>query len=97
MNGRGQVPSGARAPSAEEIAAEVRGALDGMKAEVTKPIDVIGKVEAEITGQPGGAITIKVEGPGQITGNTVRGTGHAASVGTSMPAARYNPRNEGGR
>jgi TP901 family phage tail tape measure protein len=56
-----------------------------LKATVAEPIDVTGKVEAEITGQANVGVTIKIDGPGTVTGMTTSSSGNIkTSVGTSM-------------
>lgn len=61
-------------------------AVDGSRvtAKVEQPIDVTGKVQAELQGKADVSVSIKVQGPAVVTGQGVTASGHIrGSVGTS--------------
>ncbi len=93
----GTVPHRLPPPRPEGIGAsgkiEATVKPDQITAKVTEPVDVTGKVEAEITGAAQVAVTVKVEGGGQVTNMSASSSGNVrASVGTSMPHIKAGPR-----
>ena len=59
-------------------------AFQKLTAKVETPIDVTGKVRAELEGKADVNVTVKVEGDGRVTQQGIRASGHVrGSVGTS--------------
>lgn len=57
-----------------------------IEAVVSQPVDVTGKVEAEVVGQANVTVRVAVDGPGRVTGMSADSIGNIrANVGTSMP------------
>lgn len=58
-----------------------------------RPVDVTGKVEAEVKGQATVNVRVQVEGPGRVVGMDASSSGHIrAEAGTSMPHIKAGPR-----
>jgi hypothetical protein len=71
------------------------GVADKGRATVQQPVpvDVTGKVQAEVVGKVDTSVLIQVEGLGRVVGMSTTSSGNAqGNVGASMPHIKAGPR-----